>query len=111
MNNCVCVFSLTGDPTILRGENTASFYRNFLTIDLQNPDNIAISKAEFSTGNIKNEYPNPVFPINVNFDEKQTALLNDKNFGFLTLYDNQNRRFRCKGYCVFYANNGDLSYA
>lgn len=107
---CLCVFNLAEDPTILRGEHTASFYRNFLQIDLNNPDNIPILKAEFCTGNIRKEYINPIFPINVNFNEKETSNLPDTNIGFLVLYDNQRRRYRCPGYCKFYAKNGVYYY-
>lgn len=106
-----CIFSLTQNPTILRGEHTASFYRNFLQIDLSNPDDVPISKAEFCTGNFKKEYINPVFPININFNEFETANLADVNIGFLVLYDNQGRRYRCPGHCKFYAQNGVYYYA
>lgn len=109
--SCICNFSFDAEPIIIKGENTASFYRNFLTIDLENPDNIQISKAEFATGNIVKPYINPIFPININFNEDETADLENKNRGFLVLYDNQGRRYICPGYCEFYAKNGAFCYA
>lgn len=109
--SCNVTFSLTSKPTVIKGENTASFYRNFLMIDFENPDNIQISKAEFKTGEITKTYNNPVFPLPVNFKPEESKKLNNTNIGYLVLYDNQNRPFQCPGYCEFYAKNGAFCYA
>ena len=52
-----------------KGDNTGAFGNNFIIIELDNPLEYIIKKAEFVCGCIRKTFINPVFPLIVNFDE------------------------------------------
>ena len=84
-----------------RGDNTAFNDGVFLTIELENPANIVISKAEFRCGKVLKIFENPLFPIGVNFDEKESKLLDVNAVGYLAVYDENGRKRTVKGHVSF----------
>lgn len=92
-----------------KGDNTAAFNNNFINIELDNPSEYVISKAEFVCGCIRKTFENPVFPLIVNFDENDTKKLNFKNTGYLIVWDEQNRPKQCDGCINFEFKNGVIN--
>lgn len=91
---------------IHKGDNTAAFGRNYITVEIENPYDVEVSKVEFVCGCIVKEYPNPEFPLRINFNSKETAKLNYVNTGYLIAYDSKNRPTTCKGSITFYVIDG-----
>lgn len=73
--------------TIICGDDTNAFGQNFLEIDLENPNNKIITKAEFRAGSILKVFINPKFPLNVNLSSSETKKLKCINHGYLTIFD------------------------
>lgn len=92
--------------TIFKGDNTASFGNNFITINLNNPLGYTISKAIFVCGCIKKPFENPEFPLIINFDSQESQYLRPNNVGYLVVYDAQGRQKTCNGTITFRAQNG-----
>lgn len=98
--------------TIFKGDNTAAFGGNFLTIELENPLGYSISKAEFVVNNRCPKIPpfeNPEFPLIVNFNSQQSAQLKPNNVGQLVVWDEQGRQKTCQGKVIFTAQNGVIN--
>lgn len=96
---------------IFKGDDTGAFGNNFITINIQNPNNYVISQAEFViNGGCPKLKPvkNPTFPMVVNFTSEQTAQFRANNIGNLVVWDEQNRQKQCKGYIEFKAENGAI---
>lgn len=91
---------------IFKGDNTQAFGNNFLTINLNNPLNYAISKAVFVCGCLKKPFNNPQFPLIVNFNSQESQTLRPNNVGYLVVYDEQGRQRTCNGTITFKAQNG-----
>lgn len=91
-----------------QGDNTRAFGKNFITIFSDNPAQIPVSKVIFSVGCIEKTFENPVFPLRINFNSKETAKLNYINTGYLTAFDQYGRRMTCEGSITFYVINGVL---
>ena len=92
-----------------KGDNTASFGNNFLTIFMDNPVGIPVSKVIFSCGCIQKTFENPEFPLRINFNSKETAKLNYINTGYLVAFDDKGRQMACEGSITFYVINGVLT--
>lgn len=73
--------------TIMCGSDTNAFGRNFLIIELENPQNKIITKAEFVVGEIIKKFNNPIFPLKVNLSAEETVKLKCINHGYLIVYD------------------------
>ena len=88
---------------IVRGDNTAAFGGNFLTISLSSNigTEIVVTKAVFACGSIKLEFENPQFPLRINLTEEQTATLNCENTCYLAVWDDEGRKLTCEGSLVF----------
>lgn len=95
--------------TIHKGDNTQAFGNNFLTIFLDNPMSVGISKVIFSVGCIEKVFENPQFPLRVNFNSKETAALNYINTGYLVAFDSKGRQLACEGSITFYVINGVIT--
>ena len=98
--------------SIYKGDNTAAFGNNFITIELDNPLGYEISKAQFVVnGGCPYIAPieNPDFPLLINFSSEQTAKLRASNVGQLVVWDSQGRQKTCQGQIVFSAQNGVIS--
>lgn len=97
---------------IYKGDNTAAFGNNFLTIELENPLGYAVSKAEFVINGGCPKIPpfeNPEFPLIVNFNSQQSAQLKPNNVGQLVVWDEQGRQKTCQGKVTFTAQNGVIN--
>lgn len=88
---------------IYKGDNTAAFDSTFLTIHINNPDNLVISKADFRCGKILKSFENPTFPLEVNLTEEDTRQLTIQNNCYLAVYDEQGRKRTCEGTITFSA--------
>ena len=88
---------------IVKGDNTAAFGGNFLTISLDNETGteIIVTKAVFACGPIRLEFNDPVFPLTINLTEEQTAQLDYENECYLAVWDGQGRKLTCKGTLAF----------
>jgi hypothetical protein len=97
---------------IYKGDNTAAFGNNFITIELDNPLGYTVSKVEFVVNGGCPKIPpieNPAFPLYVNFTSQQTAQLKPNNVGQLVVWDAEGRQKTCEGKVVFSAQNGVIS--
>jgi hypothetical protein len=82
---------------IYKGDNTEAFDNKFLTIDVENINNLTISKAEFRCGKIIKTFKNPTFPIDINLTEIETKMLQTSNNCYLAIYDEKGRKKTCEG--------------
>lgn len=89
--------------TIFKGDNSAAFGRNFITIHLNNPYEFEVTKAIFKCGCIVKEFENPIFPLRISFDEEETKQFNFNNVCYLAVFDSMGRKRTCKGKLNFTA--------
>lgn len=90
---------------IHRGDDTDAFGFGFLTINLENPDNLTITKAEIRIGVIVKTFNNPVFPLQVSLNSQETELLNEfGNKCYMAIYDINNKKYTCEGTLCFKAS-------
>lgn len=82
---------------LYRGDDTDAFNGKFITIELENAENLIISKAEFKCGTILKTFENPLFPLQVSLSAEETAQLNYTNNCYLALYDEEGRKRTCAG--------------
>lgn len=87
---------------IYKGDNTSAFDSKFLTIELENLNNLKVSKAIFVCGKIKKTYNKPEFPLEVVLNETETAQLYYHNDAYLIVYDEQGRKLTCDG-CISFS--------
>lgn len=103
--------------SIFKGDNTAAFGNNFITITVKNPLQYEISKIEFITNSStcippkvftdENHFTTENIELTVNYDSSETLKLkNGSNVGNLVVYDMAGRRATCQQSLVFYAKNG-----
>lgn len=76
-----------------------------ITINLSNPENYTITKAEFQCGCYYKEFDNPVFPLEIKPTREDTAKFNNVNVCFLRIYDSNGLRQTCKGSMTIQAQN------
>lgn len=89
---------------IYQGDDTGAFGDVFLTINISVGEGQVMpefSKAELKIGGICKEFRNPVFPLTVNFNSKETSLFNAKNTAYLAVWDMQGRKRTCNGSITF----------
>lgn len=99
---------------IFKGDNTAAYGGNFLTISVLNPQLVKISKIVFvvNSGVIKREWTDNNFfqvaetTLTVNFDSEETKKLSATNVGNLVTYDEFGRQCTCPQYVTFNAKSG-----
>ena len=104
---------------IFKGDSTAAFGGNFLTILVKNPDLYKISKLIFSVngGCIQKPFTDPEYfqraetLLTVNFDSTETVKLSATNVGNLIAYDEFGLQETCIQSVKFYAQNGVISNA
>ena len=104
---------------IFKGDNTAAFGGNFLTILVKNPDNFKISKLIFSVngGVIQKIFTDSDYfqraetLLSVNFDSVETQKLSPSNIGNLIAYDELGYQETCVQSVKFYAQNGVICNA
>ena len=96
---------------VFTGDDTGAFGTNFIKINLKNPDNYTVSKVEFIINNgciPPKEYPNPVFPLIINFSRNESVKFQPVNVCRLRAYDENGLRKTCKNFLTFYAQNGEI---
>lgn len=98
----------SNNPVYFRkGDNSASQDNHAIRIRLKNPEmQNRLSKVEFVVGCIVKPFVNPVFPIDIDFDETESQKLNYVNEGYLVTYDLKGRRLTAKGSIRFTIKNG-----
>lgn len=104
---------------IFKGDSTAAFGGNFLTILVKNPDLYKISKLIFSVngGCIQKIFTDSEYfqraetLLSVNFDSNETIKLSASNVGNLIAYDEFGLQETCVQTVKFYAQNGVISNA
>lgn len=104
---------------IFKGDNTAAFGGNFLTILVKNPDLYKISKLVFSVngGIIQKTFTDEDYfrraetLLSVNFDSNETKRLSVTNVGNLVAYDEYGLQETCVQSVKFYAQNGVICNA
>lgn len=90
-----------------QGDNSQAFDKHAIKIDLRkSEDEDEVSRVEFVTGCIVKSYPDPVFPIYVDFNEEESAKLRYINVGYLVAYDKKGRQLTCNGFIRFTIKNG-----
>ena len=85
--------------TLFRGDNTAAFGGNFLTINLTTESEIlpTITRAELKIGCICKKFENPTFPMTINLTEEESGKLQAVNNAYLALWDVDGRKKTCQG--------------
>ena len=91
---------------VFKTDDTGAFGNQFITINLNNPQEYPISKAIFVCGCLKKTYVNPVFPWVINYNSEESAQFRAANVCYLVVYDSQGRQKTCKGTLTFNAKNG-----
>lgn len=99
---------MTDNNPIFKGDNTGAFGNSFITVNLDNPQDYVISKVVFVCGCFQKAFPNPVFPLTINFTSEETEHFRTANTCYLVAYDEQGRQKTCKGTLTFKAQNGVL---
>ena len=102
------------DNSIYKGDNTAAFGGNYLTIKVTNEQLYKISKIIFSVngGKIQKTFTDANYfqvaetLLTVNFTSEETQMLTAVNVGNLLAYDEYDRQFTCHQSVTFNAQNG-----
>lgn len=107
--------------SIFKGDNTAAFGGNFLTIKVLNPQLYKISKLLFSVnggiiqksfnGEDYNYFQIEETILTVNFSSQETQKLSATNVGNLIAYDENGLQETCVQSVKFYAQNGVICNA
>lgn len=89
---------------VRKGDDTDAFGFGFLTVNLENSEQYTITRAEIRIGNILKSFCNPVFPLRISLNRKETMLLSERgNKCYMALYDVENRKYTCEGSLSFKA--------
>lgn len=100
---------------IYKGDNTAAFGNNFLTIKIKNSDLLKLNSVVFSVngGCLQKKFTDPNYfmqpetILTVNFDSSETMKLNEgANVGNVIYYDEQDRQDTSPQSIRFFAQNG-----
>ena len=91
---------------IRKGDDTNAFDFGFLTINLNNPDEYTISKAEIRIGALTKTVENPEFPLEISLNKEETMMLSScgGNECYMAIYDEQGRKYTCEGSLTFNAS-------
>ena len=84
--------------TIRKGDDTDAFGFGFLTVELDNPEEYTISKAELRIGILTKTFENPEFPLEVSLSREETMMLNScgGNQCDLAVYDMEGKKRTCE---------------
>lgn len=82
---------------IYKKDDTNAFDQKFLRIELENPSNLKILKAEFRCGKILKIFTDPKFPLDVDLTNEETDQLSYSNTCYLAVYDEFGRKRTCEG--------------
>ncbi len=89
-----------------RGDDTSAFGGNFLTINVTNETEQQIAKAIWVCGGLKKEFENPIFPIQLNLNSKETRQLYNENTCYLICFDEEGRQKTAEGSLTFNTQAG-----
>ena len=91
---------------IYKGDDSAAFGKNFITIRANIPEGHTVTMAKFKCGTLPvMTFPNPTFPLVVNLTPAQTRQLQQQNTCYLAVYDSEGRKATCKGTLTFVAKD------
>lgn len=91
--------------TVRKGDDTNAFDFSFLTVELDNPEDFLITKAEIKIGTIVKTIENPEFPLEISLSNEETIRLNEcRNQCFMAVYDDVGRKYTCEGTLTFPAS-------
>lgn len=76
-----------------------------IVININNPDEFVITRAEFQCGCYYKDIPNPVFPYELKPTREDTAKFSATNVCYLRVYDSNGLRKTCKGSMTILAQN------
>ena len=76
-----------------------------ITVNINNPNNYTITRAEFQCGCYYKNIENPVFPLVFKPTREDTAKFSATNVCYLRVYDSNGLRETCKGSMVISAQN------
>ena len=98
---------------VRKGDDLGAFNYGKITVELEDFDidpNIVITRAVFQCGCIRRDIKNPIFPLEITLSGKETRTLNDKNTGYLAVWDDYEedgvlkpRKTTCEGYVIIEA--------
>ena len=102
---------------VFKGDDTAAFGNNFITITIRNPNKFPVSKIEAATNSgccIPNKpftdpgmFQTETITLYVNYSSDESAQLNQgANTLNLVVFDELGRQRTCPQTLVFYAQNG-----
>ena len=90
--------------SIYKGDDTDAFDFSFLTINLENVQDYTITKAEVRIGPILKSFINPIFPLRVSLNRRETIQLSEyNNKCYMAIYDTSDRKYTCEGTLSFKA--------
>lgn len=87
--------------TIRRGDDTNAFGFGFLVINLANPEEYVVTKAEVRIGPISKFFINPIFPIRISLNRLETEKLKETNMCYMAIYDKDGLKYTCEGSLEF----------
>lgn len=76
-----------------------------ITVNINNPDNYEITRAEFQCGCYYQNVENPVFPLEFKPTREDTAKFSATNVCYLRVYDSNGLRETCSGSMTIPAQN------
>lgn len=92
--------------TIYRGDDTGSFGGTFLTVNVTNETGEPIVKAIWVCGDIQKEFDNPVFPLTINLNSRETKKCFNENTCYLVCFDEEGRQKTATGSLTFNTTAG-----
>jgi len=81
-----------------------------ITVNINNPNDYEITRAEFQCGCYYQSVDNPVFPLVFKPTREDTAKFNNVNICYLRVYDSNGLRQTCKGSMTIPAQNGVIKH-
>lgn len=82
---------------VRKGDDTNAFGFKFLEVELNNPDELSISKAEVRIGVLVKTFENPVFPLEIELNREETIMLSEcGNQCYLAVYDMNGLKYTCE---------------
>lgn len=82
---------------VRKGDDTNVFDFKFLEIELDNPEEYIITKAEVRIGVLIKTIENPVFPLEIELNREETMMLSEcGNQCYLAVYDINGRKYTCE---------------
>ena len=94
----------TTDKTIFKNDDMGAFGGK-ISVNINNPDNYIITRAEFQCGTYYENVVNPIFPLEFKPTREDTKKFDKNNKCYLRVYDENGLRMTCKGYLTIPAQD------